>query len=371
MNIQSVELYRIGMELKSPFVTSNGSYKDRETILIEVIDTMGNAGWGECVAFSTPWYTEETVQGAWYMLEQFLIPALLGHDIEHPTELPTLFQHVKRNQMAKAGLEMAVWDLYARMMNKPLYQLIGGSQQELKVGVAIGLQQSLDDYYRLIEQYSAEGYERIKIKIKRGQDIELVAAIRARYPELPLMVDANSSYDLGDLAHLQQLDQYELMMIEQPLASDDIIDHAKLQRMMTTPICLDESIITVEDVRKAIELGSCKVINVKLGRVGGLTEAIRIHNLCQEHHIPIWCGGMLESGIGRAHNMALASMNQFTIPGDISASSRYWHKDIISPEVELHNGRVQLSSEAGIGYNVDRDFIEQLSLQHLKIVDSR
>jgi len=359
------------MELKAPFVTANGAYVDRETILIEVTDREGNSGWGECVAFATPWYTEETVQGAWHILQSFLIPALLSAELKHPSELSNIFSHVKRNQMAKAGLEMAIWDLYGQLTGQPLHQLIGGVRGELKVGVAIGLQAHMDDYYRLIEQYSADGYERMKIKIKPGNDITLIEALRSRYPKLPLMADANSAYTLNDMAHLQQLDNYDLMMIEQPLAADDIVDHAKLQSQMKTPICLDESIITYDDARKAIELGSCRVINVKLGRVGGMTEAIRIHDLCKKHDIAIWCGGMLESGIGRAHNMALASLSHFTIPGDISASARYWHRDVILPEVKIEQGVVLLPIGAGIGFNVNREYIEQLTLERLKLNHSR
>ncbi|URN95913.1 MAG: o-succinylbenzoate synthase [Candidatus Pristimantibacillus lignocellulolyticus] len=371
ITIQSIELYRISMELKAPFVTANGAYVDRETILIEVTDREGNCGWGECVAFATPWYTEETVQGSWHILQSFLIPTLLGVTLKHPNEIPNIFSNVKRNQMAKAGLEMAIWDLYSQLIGQPLHQLIGGVKEELKVGVAIGLQSSMDEYYRLIDHYSADGYERMKIKIKPGNDITLVEALRSRYPKLPLMVDANSAYDLNDIAHLQQLDDYNLMMIEQPLAADDIVDHAKLQAKMNTPICLDESIITYDDARKAIELGSCQVINVKLGRVGGMTEAIRIHDLCKEHDIAIWCGGMLESGIGRAHNMALASLSHFTIPGDISASARYWHKDVILPEVKIEHGGVLLPSGAGIGFEVNKEYIEHLALERLKLNHSR
>ena len=371
ITIQSITLHRVSMDLKAPFVTANGAYLDRETIVIEVTDSQGNVGWGECVAFATPWYTEETVQGAWHILRDFLIPTLLGTRLAHPNELPALLANVKRNGMAKAGLEMAIWDLYGQISGKPLFELIGGVRKELKVGVAIGLQSSLDDYYRLIEQYTADGYERMKIKIKPGQDINLVAAIRSRYPNLPLMVDANSAYDLGDIAHLQQLDDYNLMMIEQPLASDDIVDHAKLQSKLTTPICLDESIITYDDARKAIELGSCKIMNVKLGRVGGMTEAIRIHDICQQHDIAVWCGGMLESGIGRAHNMALASLSGFTIPGDISASARYWHQDIIEPEVKIEHCVVVLSTGAGIGFDVNREYMQQLTQERVEFNHSR
>lgn len=367
VNIRSVVLHRIRMELVAPFATSYGTYDDRETIVVQVIDEQGLSGWGECVAFETPWYTEETVQGAWHMMQRFLIPPLLRQPLDHPQQMVKLWKAIRRNTMAKAGLEMAVWDLYAKQLNKPLYELVGGQGKPIKVGVAIGLQPSLEQYYELIDQYLEHGYERIKIKIKPEQDIKLVAALRARYPQLALMADANSAYSLSDAAHLQQLDQYGLLMIEQPLAADDIIDHAKLQAELETPVCLDESIISYDDARQAIELGSCRVINVKLGRVSGWNEALRIHQLCLERQIPLWCGGMLETGIGRAHNLALASLPGFTIPGDISASSRYWQRDIVAPEVTVKQGRVSLSPAAGIGVEVDEEFMSSLTLEKLVI----
>lgn len=367
MKIEAVLLHRIRMELITPFATSYGAYTDRETILVQVIDENGISGWGECVAFATPWYTEETVLGAWHVLEQFLIPSLLKEQIQHPRQLPQLWQAVKRHAMAKAGLEMAVWDLYAKLQKKPLYQLIGGIRDEIQVGVAIGLQPTIEQYYEWIDQYIAQGYARIKVKIKPGQDVSLIAALREKYPQLPLMADANSAYTLKDIDHLRQLDRYQLMMIEQPLAADDIIDHAELQHSMSTPICLDESILQAEDVRKAVQLGSCQIINVKLGRVGGWNEALRIHELCVEKKVPLWCGGMLESGIGRAHNMALATLVGFTIPGDISASSRYWQRDIIAPEVTVNQGKVALSKLPGIGVEVDTDYVSALTLNKLEI----
>lgn len=365
MKIESVTLHRIRMELVSPFVTSYGAYVDRETIIVQVVNSDGNIGWGECVAFATPWYTEETVQGAWHMLQQFLIPPLLEQEIRHPNELTSLWSGIKRNSMAKAGVEMAVWDAYAKHQHKPLYQLIGGVRDEIKVGVAIGLQPTIEHYCQLIDQYLQQGYERIKVKIKPGRDLSLIAELRERYPQLPLMADANSAYTLANLNDLKQLDPYHLMMIEQPLAADDIIDHAKLQSNLNTPICLDESILHAEDVRKAIQLGSCKVVNVKLGRVGGWNEALRIHKLCLDHNVPLWCGGMLETGIGRAHNMALATLAGFTIPGDISASSRYWYRDIIMPEVSVDKGSVRLPDKPGIGFEVDEQYIASLTLDKL------
>jgi len=363
MYIQSIKLHRICLQLKAPFVTSNGAYTDRETVLVEIQDEQGIQGWGECVAFSTPWYTEETVDTAWIMLEQFLIPLLLHQSFNHPSELAELFKPIRRNYMAKAGLEMAVWDLYSRLQRIPLAQAIGGVKPEIEAGVAVGLQPTDTELYRVIEQYIQDGYRRVKVKIKPGQDVELIRGIRRAFPELPLMADANSAYTLADIDRLKRLDEFGLLMIEQPLGADDIIDHAKLQQYIDTPVCLDESIVTLEDARKAIELGSCKIINVKLGRVGGFNEALHIHDLCRRHGIALWCGGMLETGIGRAHNIALASLSQFVLPGDISASSRYWERDVILPEVTIKNGKVTVTSQPGIGYEVDEDYIRTITLK--------
>lgn len=367
MKIEAVTLHRIRMQLVMPFATSYGTYHDRETIIVQVQDEQGLSGWGECVAFETPWYTEETVQGAWHMLQQFLIPLLLQQPLDDPQQLSGRWKAVRRNPMAKAGLEMAVWDLFAKQQHKPLYQLVGGVNRQPKVGVAIGLQREIPDYFQLIDQYVEQGYERIKVKIKPGSDLSLIAALRARYPQLALMADANSAYTLADAEHLQKLDAFGLLMIEQPLAVDDIIDHAKLQRELQTPICLDESIVSYDDARHALELESCRVINVKLGRVGGWNEALRIHQLCQEKNVRLWCGGMLETGIGRAHNMALASLPGFTLPGDISASSRYWERDIIAPEVTVAGGRVTLPDLPGIGFAVDQRFLHSLTLDKLVV----
>ena len=362
MRIEQITLHRICLQLKSPFATSYGAYTDRETILVEVRDESGATGWGECVAFATPWYTEETVETAWHMMERYLIPTLLHCEIAHPDEVLPLFAFVRRHHMAKAGLEMAVWDLYARRRGQPLATVIGGVRQQIETGVAVGLQETPEKLYRVIEQYLADGYRRIKVKIKPGHDVELVRGIRAHFPDLPLMADANSAYTLEDVALLKQLDDFGLMMIEQPLAADDIVDHAELQKQLRTPICLDESLVACEDVRKAIMLGSCRVVNVKIGRVGGLSEAVRIHDLCHSRGVPLWCGGMLETGVGRAHNIALATLPGFTLPGDISASSRYWERDIIVPEVTVSDGRIAVPDRPGIGYEMDRDYLRHVSL---------
>lgn len=363
MGIQTIKLHRIHMVLKSPFATAQGTYTDRETIIVEMVDSTGRVGWGECVAFATPWYTEETTETAWHVLERFLIPALLDqrNDVVHPEQLPELFQTVKRHHMAKASLEMAAWDLYAKQRGIPLSEAIGGTKREVEAGVAIGLQQSEAELFALIESYIQQGYNRIKVKIKPKNDIALIKSIRSRFPKLQLMADANSSYSLRHSELLAQLDRYDLLMIEQPLADDDIVDHAKLQAQLSTPICLDESIVSLERARQAIELGSCRVINIKLGRVGGMTEAKRIHDLCLANGIPVWCGGMLETGIGRAHNIALSSLSGFTIPGDLSASSRYWERDIITPEVTVTSGRIVVPTAPGIGYEVDRDYLQSLT----------
>ena len=362
MNIKRVTLHITEMKLVFPFATSYGTYRERESILIEIEDMDGCIGWGEVVAFSQPWYTEETVQTSLHMLREFLVPSLLGRTIEHPSELPQLFSNVKRNRMAKAGLEGAVWDIYAQHKNQPLAAVLGGVRSDIEVGVVIGID-TLSHMLQQIERYAAEGYQRFKVKIKPGYDSELLQGIRQAFPNLPLMADANSAYTLQDKDQLKKLDDFGLMMIEQPLADDDILDHALLQKELQTPICLDESIHSLEDARVAITLGSCRVVNIKAGRVGGLTEAIRIHDYCQAHHIPVWCGGMIETGISRAQNVALAALPNFTIPGDISASSRHWEEDVIIPDIKLSDGRVPVSSVPGLGYKVNRNRLRNITMQ--------
>ncbi|EOV9529039.1 o-succinylbenzoate synthase [Bacillus cytotoxicus] len=364
MRINKATLYVTEMPLVIPFAASYGTYERRESIVIELEDTDGYIGFGEVVAFSEPWYTEETITTALHMLRDFLLPDLLKLEIMHPNEIPSLFQHIKRNHMAKAGIEGAVWDLYAKRHNQSLATLLGGTQPEIEVGVVVGLD-TVPNMLKRIEMYAEEGYQRFKVKIKPELDYELLKEIRRVFPKIPLMADANSAYTLADIERLKRLDEFQLMMIEQPLADNDFLDHAKLQKQMETPICLDESIHSLEDARVAITLGSCRIMNIKPGRVGGLTESIQIHDYCRKHNIPVWCGGMVEMGISRAQNIALASLPNFTIPGDISASNRHWEKDIILPEVTLQNGKVIVPKATGLGYAVNRERLEEITKQHI------
>ncbi len=366
MKIEKVTLHHITQSLKSPFESSIGYVTDRDSILVEVMDSEGVSGWGEVVAFSTPWYTEETISTCFHLLKDILIPLTFSHTIGHPEELQTIFKKVKRNQMAKSSLEGAIWDLYAKQNHMSLSTALGGTRKDIECGVVVGIS-SISTMIDQISLYLEEGYKRFKIKISPEQDIQLVEEIRNTFPSLPLMVDANSAYTLDDLDQLKELDQFNLMMIEQPLAADDIIDHAKLQEKISTPICLDESIVTSEDARKAIELGSCKIINIKPGRVGGLTEAKKIHDMCQERGIPVWCGGMLETSISRAHNIALASLPNFSIPGDISSFSRYWEKDIVVPEIKTEKGKISVSNKAGIGFDINKEVLKEYTRSVTKL----
>lgn len=362
MRIEEITIRHLKMAMKAPFKTSFGTIHEKELLLLEVKDVSGTIGWGEAVAFVAPWYTEETLKTTWHMLEDFLMPTLLHKDIVHPDEVSAMFASIRRNCMAKASIEGAVWDIYAQQTKQSLAHALGGSKEMIEVGISVGIQLSTEKLRDLIKGYVEMGYKRVKIKIKPGQDVEVIRAIRAEFPDLPLMADANSAYTLHDIEVLQQLDAYNLLMIEQPLAADDIIDHAKLQKQLKTPICLDESITSLEDARKAIELGSCGVINIKIGRVGGLTEAKRIHDLCKEKDIPVWCGGMLEAGIGRAHNIALTSLANFILPGDTAGSNHYWYEDIITPEVIVEDGYIRIPQTIGIGYTPNMAVIEKLTI---------
>lgn len=362
MKLTNITIRHLQMKLKSPFETSFGTLETRDFLLLEAVDESGTIGWGESVAFYAPWYNEETMYTNWHMLEEFLIPLVLHKEINHPDEISDIFSPIRQNNMAKATLEGAVWDIYAQQTNQSLAQALGGKKQKIEVGVSIGIQPTIEDLIAVVDEYVKEGYKRIKVKIKPSWDVDVIRELREAFPNLPIMADANSAYTLNDVDHLKQLDEFDLMMIEQPLAFDDIVDHAQLQKELNTPICLDESINSLEDARKAIELGSTKVINVKIGRVGGLTEAKKIHDYCMEKEIPVWCGGMLESGIGRAHNIALTSLANFTLPGDTSGSDRYWEKDIITPEVVATDGYIQVPQTPGIGYNIDREAVENYTI---------
>lgn len=365
MRVKEVSLRHVKMRMKSLFTTSFGSFQDKEFLLLEAKDENGVSGWGESVAFHSPWYNEETLKTNWHMLEDFLIPLILDNEMNHPDEVSELFAHIRKNNMAKSTIEGAVWDLYAKQQGIPLAAALGGKKKEIEVGISIGIQPSVDALLRLIEGYVEEGYKRMKVKIKPGWDVDVMREVRKHFPNVPLMADANSAYRLSDIEQLKALDEFGLTMIEQPLASDDIVDHAQLQKEISTPVCLDESIHSYEDTRKAIELGSCKIINIKIGRVGGLTEAKRIHDLCEEHQIPVWCGGMLESGIGRAHNIALTTLSNFILPGDTAGSSRYWEKDVIDPEVTVKDGIITVPQTPGLGYEPNLETIKGFTVNEV------
>jgi o-succinylbenzoate synthase len=361
MNIKSVKLSVVKMPLKHAFTTHLGSVTEREAIIVEAEDQNGILGLGEGVAFSSPWYTEETVKTSWHVLKDFLVPLLKEKGISHPDEAFGLFSSVRRNHMAKAAIETALWDLQAKQEGIPLAKLIGGTMDSIPSGVVVG-NPDLAEAIKQIEVYLDRGYKRVKVKISPENDIHYIGEIRRRFPNLALMADANSAYSLEDADRLKALDEYGLLMIEQPLEYDDIVDHAKLQSQIATPICLDESIVTFDDARKAVELGSCKVINIKIGRVGGIGEAKRIHDFCASQRIPVWAGGMIEFGVSRAHNIALASMPGFTIPGDISGSDRYWEEDIIQPEIKVLNGSIKVPDRPGIGFELNRKRLSEVTI---------
>lgn len=362
MNIKKIILHMTSMKLKAPFQTSYGTYRDRESIIVEMEDSQGVLGFGEVVSFSDPWYTEETLQTSYHIIKDFLAPILLQNKIEHPSQVTKLFSKVKRNHMAKAGLEGAVWDIYGKQQQLPLATAIGGKRNKIPVGVVVGIAEP-KAMLGQIASYLEEGYERIKIKISPQNDVEIIQKIREEFPNVPLMADANGSYTLQEIELLKRLDEYHLMMIEQPFGERGFMGHAQLQKLISTPICLDESIHSLADVKLAIALGSCQLINIKSGRVGGITEAIAIHDYCMEHHIPVWCGGMLETGIGRAHNIALATLPNFTIPGDISASQKYWEEDIITPEIVLDKGSVRVPTAWGIGVEINRKRLQEVTMR--------
>jgi O-succinylbenzoate synthase len=368
MRIRKITLREIHLKLLSPFQTSFGTSELRRILLLEA-DVDGVSAWGESTAGENPFYSYETVETAWMILRDYLWPLLKGREIASASEVWDLLAPVRGHNMAKAALETAVWDAEAKVKHLPLAKLLGGTRAEIPCGVSIGIQPSVDQLVAKVDEALAAGYQRIKIKIKPGQDIEPVRALRERFAHVRLMVDANSAYRLEDAPLLAALDAFYLIMIEQPLGWDDIYSHAQLQRQIQTPICLDECIHDLEHARAAIETVACRIINIKLGRVGGHTSARRIHDLCQSHSVPVWCGGMLESGIGRAHNIAMSSLVNFSLPGDVSASRRYWAEDIIEPEVEVtQQGAIRVPTTPGIGYAPRLDRIESLT-QRREVLD--
>ncbi|MFW6026219.1 MAG: o-succinylbenzoate synthase [Candidatus Woesearchaeota archaeon] len=364
MYIDKIEMYHLSIPLKESFQTSNEVKDHIEHIIIKVF-SKNSIGYGECTCNQTPYYIDETTETAWHILKKFIIPYIKGIEINRIEDLlnNNKFKAIKGNNFAKAGIELAIWDLLAKKNNKSLSNMLGGKKEYIETGVSIGIQKDESELIDKVENCIKKGYKRIKLKIKPGHDYKYLKLLRNKYPNLPLMADANSAYTLSDIKLFKQLDDLNLLMIEQPLDYDDIIDHAKLQKQINTPICLDESIHSINDARKAIEFDSCKVINIKVGRVGGLYESLKIHNYCLKKGIPVWCGGMHEYGIGRAHNIAINSLENFAFPGDISASEKYYKKDIINPSIKVKNGYIKVPTNAGIGVNPDMNEIERYTIK--------
>jgi o-succinylbenzoate synthase len=363
--ISAVELRELRLPLIHFFETSFGRTTERRIVLARVVDSDGADGWGEYTAGEGPFYSEEWTDAGWSTLVEFLAPAVVGRELETAAGASDLMRPVRGNRMAKAAIETACWDLEAKRRGVPLWKHIGGTRKEIRCGVSIGIQTSPEVLIEKIEKEVAAGYQRIKIKIKPGWDLNVIEQVRDKFPDIALMGDANSAYTLHDTALFQELDRFGLMMVEQPLAYDDIFDHAKLQAEIKTPICLDESIRTRDDAIHAIAMGSCRIINLKLGRVGGHWHAKQIERVCREKNVPVWCGGMLESGIGRAHNIAMATLEGFTLPGDVSASSRYWDEDIIEPPVTVSRwGTIAVPEKPGIGFDINLARVEKLTVRN-------
>ncbi len=349
------------MPLVHFFETSFGRITSRRILLVTA-HCDGIDGWGECVADDGPFYSSEWSETVWATIKTYLAPAILGREIAAAADCVRLMSRIRGHRMAKAAIENALWDAEAKQKQQPLWKLLGGSKREIPCGVSIGIQNSVTQLLEKIEIELNVGYQRIKVKVKPGWDVNVLEKVRERWPQIILSCDANSAYTLDDVDHLRQFDQFKLLMIEQPLWNDDIYYHAKLQRQLETSICLDESIHNARDAAQAIDIGASRIINIKVGRVGGFTEARKIHDVCAAANLPVWCGGMLESGIGRAHNIALSTLQNFSLPGDVSASKRYWKEDIIEPEVSVTpHGTITISSEPGTGYRVKEDLIEKLT----------
>jgi len=363
MKVEAITLREIRMPLVHPFETSGWRTTERR-ILLATAHCEGVAGWGECTAGEHPFYSEESTDTAWHVLIHYLAPALLGKQLGSAGDCGTLLSQVKGHRMAKAALENALWDAEARQKNIPLWKLVGGSRRQIECGVSIGIQETVE---RLMEKIAAElaaGYRRIKLKVKPGWDVKVLEAARARWPEILLSCDANTAYTLDDTEHLKSFDRFRLLMIEQPLWADDFYLHARLQKQLATPLCLDEAIHHARDAEAALDLGACRIVNIKLGRVGGFREARRVHDLCQARGVPVWCGGMLEAGIGRAHNIALSTLENFRLPGDVSASKRYWTEDIVEPEVEVTpQGLIEVPDRPGMGYAVRESRLDRLTVR--------
>jgi o-succinylbenzoate synthase len=370
VRIERLELRRCRLPLVSFFETSFGRSYDRTFLLVR-LEGEGHEGWAEAVAEANPYYSAETTETAWHIIAEFLAPLVLGVAFTHPKDVFPALARVRGHHMAKAAVEMACWDLYARLEGRPLAHVLGGTRDRIQSGVSVGIQDSPAELLARIERELGAGYRRIKIKIKPGWDVDVVAAVRGRFGDIALMVDANAAYSVDDAPHLAELDRFDLMMIEQPLDYDDVSDHAKLARVLRTPICLDESIHSVRVARDAIEAGACRIINIKPGRVGGHRESIRLHDLCAARDVPVWHGGMLETGIGRAHNIHLASLPNFSLPGDIAASKRYYQPDVIEPPIDVaSDGTIAVPTGPGIGVHIVPDRVERAT-DRLQVLTAR
>ena len=367
--IDRIVLRHVKMPLVHFFQTSFGRTYERDIILVEVVAD-GVSGWGEVTAGENPFYNEEWTGSIWPLLKEYVAPRILGHEFAGPADVAARTSHIRGHKMTRGGLEAACWDLQARLNNEPLYKTIGGGAiKEIACGVSIGIQDSVDQLLQKIDTEVSAGYQRIKMKISPEWDVDVVREVRKRFPQIKLMADANSAYTLADAGRLKALDEFYLMMIEQPLAHDEIIDHAELQRQLQTPICLDECIRSAHQAEQAIKMGAGKIINIKLGRVGGFAEAKKVHDVCAKAGVPVWCGGMLESGIGRAHNIALSTLPNFVLPGDVSASKRYWKKDIIEPEVSVSTrGTITVTELPGFGYEIDHAALKSVTAQEEVLV---
>ena len=363
MKIESIKLREIQLRLKSPFETSFGTVQNRRILLVEVV-VDGVSGWGEVTAGETPAYNAETTGTAWHVISDFMASSLIGRSFAQASEFPAWVTQIRGHEMAKSGIENAIWDAEAQLKGVPLSKLLGGTMQEIACGVSLGIRENPESLLKKVEEELRSGYQRIKLKIKPGKDYEYVAAVRKQYPSILLSVDANSAYTLDDVAHLKRFDEFNLLMMEQPLSWDDIYAHSKLQAQLKTPICLDECIHNTRHALAALDLQACRIINIKLGRVSGHTEARLLQEACHQRGTAVWCGGMLESGIGRAHNIAMSTLPGFTLPGDVSASRRYWDEDIIDPGVEVTpQGTIRVPKTPGLGFTVKRDLIERLTVR--------
>jgi len=362
MKIERAVLREIPLRLKEYFEISSGGMQDRRILLL-TLHSEGLEGWSECVVGEDPAYSYEFTNTAWHVLTEFILPGIVGRDAEGPEDILAPVRWVRGHNMAKAAVEMAGWDLAARADGVSLSEKLGGTRDVVSVGVSIGLKATDEELHKSVSGYLDDGYARVKIKIKPGRDIEMLAGLRERFPDVAFMADANSAYTLDDVARLRELDALGLMMIEQPLSYDDFLDHARLREQISTPVCLDESIKSEGDLALALELGSCEIVNIKPGRVGGLAVSRRLHDTARDRGMPVWCGGMLESGVGRAYNVALASLPGFTLPGDISASQRYWEQDIVTPEFEVEDGVMRVPTGVGLGVELDLDRIHGLTVR--------